>query len=755
MSTLNYRPCIGWSAVILSVLILAAFCIPAVAADDTGGILMPGAKNFDLILSDGLTKYFKFEGGGLNALHISTDPGDPYGQVTTTEEQSGVFYLTNTGGRGFDDDMILMIAVNGTIPDDFAVHIRASGYRWTPTPLLNQPPAADEIEYIDGSYEGTITKSDFVYRPQTWKPAGNNAPGNYPIYYGQDMSDTSNTFHTIFVDLNAGTIGENAMIAEMIDDGAVKIEYEFENLNTFAAFNSYGWCNQSNQGQGISWTNAVSGPGSSGYAVVGTAPSGGDTAPGGSGGDGGGSATSGYAGEEISPGISDTFNGTLAYLPVAGAPAALEPGSTASLTVPVAGVNGTVRNAILYLFVSGSHYKDTSSGVDPALEFMVNGRSVTPVRTLTGREGGTDGLVSVTYAVDLGGMIAGSGDPAVTVRDRGRAGALCTLSGGVLLLAVENPDAPSISYEVAEVCDAVAVDTGAGVYEEDAQTVVFFSGPPDMNRISESRLKVFGTGDEERDGTQDRIILSEREWTGAFNRSGMLWSASLEAGSYLFPGENEVSVGTGAAASSGGALVNRIIVLEYSGGPVERGEVGVTPSAFRITKTFLIDNPVVSRVVLSLPAGGTAVWVTAADRADALTAPAPGTVVYRYVEFDLDGAAAASTPATITFRVPEEWLTEMGFGPETIVLLRFADGQWSPLSTRVMTVGDGYAGYAAESDGLSLFAVAARTTPDPTPSPAIIDEAVSPVSTAPRQSPLLPLLPLIAALVGFILTRRE
>lgn len=754
MSTLNYRPCIGWSAVILSVLILAAFCIPAVAADDTGGILMPGAKNFDLILSDGLTKYFKFEGGGLNALHITTDPDDAYGQTTTSDEQSGVFYFSETGGRGFFDDMILMIAVNGTIPDDFAVHIRASGYRWTPTPLLNQPPTADDLEYIDGSYEGTITKSDFMYRPQTWKPAGDNAPGNYPIYYGQDMSETSNTFHTVFVDLNAGIIGENSMIPDLIDSGSMKIEFEFENLETFAAFNSYGWCNQSNQGQGISWTNRVSGLESSGYTVLGTGSSG-DTAAGGSGGDGGGSATSGYAGEEISSGISDTFNGTLAYLPVAGAPAALEPGSTASLTVPVAGVNGTVRNAIMYLFVSGSHYKDTSSGVDPALEFMVNGRSVTPVRTLTGREGGTDGPVSVTYAVDLGGMIAGSGDLAVTVRDRGRAGALCTLSGGVLLLAVENPDAPSISYEVAEVCDAVAVDTGAGVYEEDAQTVVFFSGPPDMNRISESRLVVFGTGDGERDGTQDRIILSEREWTGAFNRSGMLWSASLEAGSYLFPGENEVSVGTGAAASSGGALVNRIIVLEYSGGPVERGEVGVTPSAFRITKTFLIDNPVVSRVVLSLPAGGTAVWVTAADRADALTAPAPGTVVYRYVEFDLDGAAAASTPATITFRVPEEWLTEMGFGPETIVLLRFADGQWSPLSTRVMTVGDGYAGYAAESDGLSLFAVAARTTPDPTPSPAIIDEAVSPVSTAPRQSPLLPLLPLIAALVGFILTRRE
>ena len=29
-------------------------------------------------------------------------------------------------------DGILMLAVNGTISDDFSVHIKSSGYNWTP-----------------------------------------------------------------------------------------------------------------------------------------------------------------------------------------------------------------------------------------------------------------------------------------------------------------------------------------------------------------------------------------------------------------------------------------------------------------------------------------------------------------------------------------------------------------------------------------------------------------------------------------------
>lgn len=77
------------------------------------------------------TYYIAFDdpGGGLNSLHITTDPDIPTGQVTYSANQSGVFYVSDTGGRGFYDDAVLMVAVNGAIADDFKLHIKSSGYK--------------------------------------------------------------------------------------------------------------------------------------------------------------------------------------------------------------------------------------------------------------------------------------------------------------------------------------------------------------------------------------------------------------------------------------------------------------------------------------------------------------------------------------------------------------------------------------------------------------------------------------------------
>ncbi len=212
---------------------------------------------------DNDTYYIRFDKPGLNSFHVTTDPLDPEGQVTTTSDQSGTFYITDTGGKGFDDDAILMLAVNGTIPDDFAIHIKSSGYDWTPT-SDGGVPASNEINYMDEAVNETFTKSDFRYGPQTWKPAGSE---NYPVHYGQNVSDCSNTFKLMFIDLNAGVLGTSSGLSNLTDAGAVKVEYSIENLETFAAFNSYAWCNQSNSGQGVSWTNKVSKSGSSGYCV--------------------------------------------------------------------------------------------------------------------------------------------------------------------------------------------------------------------------------------------------------------------------------------------------------------------------------------------------------------------------------------------------------------------------------------------------------------------------------------------------------
>lgn len=219
------------------------------------------------------TYYIKADGGGLNELHITNNHSVPYGQVTTTTDPSGTFYLSNTGGRGYDDDIILLLGVKGTIPDDFAVRIRSSGYNWTPAPPGVYTPAPPAVyNYIDGAVNETFTKADLVYGPQIWKPG----PGilgcmTLPLFDGQDMGDTANTFRLMFIDLKVGNLYPAKFPGvSLSNDGAARVEYEFTNLTTFAAFNGYGWCSAANQDQGISWTNRLSETGASGYTVVGT-----------------------------------------------------------------------------------------------------------------------------------------------------------------------------------------------------------------------------------------------------------------------------------------------------------------------------------------------------------------------------------------------------------------------------------------------------------------------------------------------------
>ncbi|MEN6341317.1 MAG: PKD domain-containing protein, partial [Methanospirillum sp.] len=63
------------------------------------------------------TYYIKADGGGLNELHLTNDVASPYGQVTASTATSGTFWVTNTGGRGFDDTIVLLVSVKGDLPD--------------------------------------------------------------------------------------------------------------------------------------------------------------------------------------------------------------------------------------------------------------------------------------------------------------------------------------------------------------------------------------------------------------------------------------------------------------------------------------------------------------------------------------------------------------------------------------------------------------------------------------------------------------
>ncbi len=214
-------------------------------------------------------------GGGLNAVHIASNStsGPNYGQYTFSSNQSGVFYVTDTGGRGYQDDVILMLAVNGTIPDDFSVHFKVSGYTWIPSGNENSAPALVSTTYEPVTIDETFYKSDFIYGTQNWKPAGGNTA--YPIFYNEDLTDPSNSFNILFIDLHAGLLGSNYPTGNggLTDYGDVKVNYTFNNLQSLAAFNIYAWNANTTHGAGMGWTNSIlpgqtGGP--SGYAVNGS-----------------------------------------------------------------------------------------------------------------------------------------------------------------------------------------------------------------------------------------------------------------------------------------------------------------------------------------------------------------------------------------------------------------------------------------------------------------------------------------------------
>ena len=275
----NWGRCVIFIALICALMVIFSGSVSANNVNSTNSTNTTPISDYNdvYINTTDNTSYYMQDlgsGGGLNAVHVSANStsGANYGQYTITSNQSGVFYVTDTGGRGYQDDVILMIAVNGTIPDDFAVHIKASGYTWTPTGARDTAPDISSVTYQAVTIDKIFYKSDFIYGPQNWKLAGGDTP--YPIFYGEDMNDSSNMFYILFVDLHAGLLGSNYPGGNtFIDYGNVKVNYSFDNLYSLAAFNVYSWNANTTHGQGMGWTNSIlpgqtGGP--SGYAVRGS-----------------------------------------------------------------------------------------------------------------------------------------------------------------------------------------------------------------------------------------------------------------------------------------------------------------------------------------------------------------------------------------------------------------------------------------------------------------------------------------------------
>ena len=258
-----------------AVLLMLLVCIAPASAETFSNykqIYVPvendaGAR-FDIFNDD--TYYYIFDkaGKGLNATHISDDYTNQDGGVYTNKGTSGTLYVTDTSTDvQYHDNAILMFAIPYmdyyNASTRMSLSVTASGYNWTPTGDGSKPLQGN-IAYQDEVYSETFDYYDFLSDTSEWRPSSS---ADYPVYDGQDLS-ADEQFKFMFIDLYLGTLNETGYNPSLTDKGSIKVEYTISDYGGDAAFDAYTYNNQSNRGQGVSWTNRLSyGSGDSGWTI--------------------------------------------------------------------------------------------------------------------------------------------------------------------------------------------------------------------------------------------------------------------------------------------------------------------------------------------------------------------------------------------------------------------------------------------------------------------------------------------------------
>jgi hypothetical protein len=270
------------SAVVLLFVALAVMPVAASVWPDNHQTTIPIANQpprFQYQSSTGYYFNMSTATGGMNAIHITNCNASTCfaGGVYTSNELDDTFYVSDTGGRGGQDDILLLVAVNSTDStdwDNFAITINASGYKWIPTstgyiPAWDPNFPTNNLAYWNGSFtyvNFTEYSSEDVL--QNWKFA---PTADYPLFNTQAMNE-GNVSKIMLIDLNLGTVGNQSQVGKtfsktyyenLTDFGMVNVTYHITGPSRFAdnakvAFNAYAYSNwTTKEAQGVNWLNRV------------------------------------------------------------------------------------------------------------------------------------------------------------------------------------------------------------------------------------------------------------------------------------------------------------------------------------------------------------------------------------------------------------------------------------------------------------------------------------------------------------------
>jgi hypothetical protein len=207
--------------------------------------------------------------GGMNAIHISSDTSNTFGECNERTAAQGLFdafYVTDTGGRNYQDNIYLLVGVNSTDAADlqyFNLTVNASGYNWTPHATMNEGPSTGEPVWTWTNV--TVTSADFtrdgtkIYR-QPWR----FSPNPSDAWYCNENMGNDEQFNWTVVDLKMGLLSGSSW-SGLTNGGAIKVNYSASKTsgvalsnNAKVAFNVYAFNWYTSQGRNQTlWLNRV------------------------------------------------------------------------------------------------------------------------------------------------------------------------------------------------------------------------------------------------------------------------------------------------------------------------------------------------------------------------------------------------------------------------------------------------------------------------------------------------------------------
>jgi hypothetical protein len=229
--------------------------------------------------------------GGMNAVHISNSNSTPDGQLNRLTERNGSFFITDTGGKGYEDEAILMIAVQNTASvTQFTVDLSADGYHSVP----HAPSTAPTWEEITANgfmtpayHRDNIGQADFTEISgsdvqQKWKPAAPPFDSGTNGYFWNNQTTSDGNYRLMFIDLNVSLVGTaaptggfNSSYRDYLNySGNPKVTYNISpNYHGKVAFVPYAYVNYTTGGgsyfdKAIGWTSRANGSAQSDWLVT-------------------------------------------------------------------------------------------------------------------------------------------------------------------------------------------------------------------------------------------------------------------------------------------------------------------------------------------------------------------------------------------------------------------------------------------------------------------------------------------------------